>query len=84
MLVQRTTWLYGLHLDTGNQTYINVMYQQIRPNFIDGYLLQIPQNTLHKQARVIHIHCFLLVTLDCSMLRLVCKYNTTFGSEVSL
>lgn len=55
LLVQRTTWLYPLHLETGNQTYINVMYQQIRPDYIDGYLLQTPRKTLPKKTQVFHV-----------------------------
>jgi hypothetical protein len=52
LLVQRSTWLYPLRLETGNQIYINVMYQQIRPDYIDGYLLQTPARTLQKQTQV--------------------------------
>jgi len=52
LLVQRTTWLYPLHLDVGNQTYINVMYEQLRLVYIDGYLLQMPQKDLPKQSQV--------------------------------
>jgi len=52
LLVQRTGWFYPLHLDSGNQTYINMMYQQIRPNFVDGDMLVIPNKTLSKALTV--------------------------------
>lgn len=52
LLVQRTGWFYPLHLDSGNQTYINMMYQQIRPNFVDGHMLVIPNKTLSKSLKV--------------------------------
>jgi len=52
LLVQRTSWFYPLHLDSGNQTYINMMYQQIRPDFLDGNMLVVPNKSLTKSLRV--------------------------------
>ena len=52
LLVQRTGWFYPLHLDSGNQTYVNMMYQQIRPNFLDGNMLVVANKTLSKALKV--------------------------------
>jgi len=52
LLVQRTGWFFPLHLETGNQTYINMMYQQIRPDFLDGNMLVVTNKTLSKSLKV--------------------------------
>ena len=52
LLVQRTGWFYPLHLDSANQTYVNMMYQQIRPDFLDGNMLVFANKTLSKSLRV--------------------------------
>ena len=52
LLVQRTGWYFPLHLDSGNQTYINMMYQQIRPDLLDGTMLVVPNKTLSKALKV--------------------------------
>ena len=53
LLVQRTGWFYPMRLDSGNQTYINMMYQQIRPDFLDGSMLVIANKTLAKSLKVV-------------------------------
>jgi len=57
LLVQRTGWFYPLHLDSVNQTYINMMYQQIRPDFLDGNMLVIANKTLSKSLKVSFLLC---------------------------
>ena len=57
LLVQRTGWFYPLHFDSGNQTYINMMYQQIRPDFLDGSMLVIANKTLSKPMKVGFVCC---------------------------
>lgn len=42
-----------MRLDSGNQTYINMMYQQIRPDFLDGSMLVIANKTLAKSLKVV-------------------------------
>jgi len=53
LLVQRTGWFYPMRLDSGNQTYINMMYQQIRPDFLDGSMIVIANKTLAKSLKVV-------------------------------
>jgi len=57
LLVQRTGWFYPLHLDSGNQTFINMMYQQIRPDYLDGNMLVIANKTISKDLKVCFISC---------------------------
>jgi len=57
LLVQRTGWFYPLHLDSVNQTYINMMYQQIRPDFLDGNMLVVANKTLSKSLKVSFLLC---------------------------
>ena len=52
LLVQRTTWLYPIRLNSGNQAYINITYQQTLPTYIDGYYIETQRNVLEKQTQV--------------------------------
>ena len=64
LLVQRTGWFHSLHLDSGNQTYVNMMYQQIRPDFLDGNMLVMANKTLSKTLKVGYISTAPICSLE--------------------
>jgi len=45
LLFQRTSWIYPLVLSR-HDMYIDVMFHQCLPDYLDGYLLPLPTNTL--------------------------------------
>lgn len=74
LLVQRAGWFYPLHLDSGNQTYVNMMYQQLRPDFLDGNMLVLPNKTLSKPLKVGFLRCiFCLVGFGRTRRKMVCS-----------
>lgn len=45
LLFQRTSWVFPLQREA-NQMFIDMMYEQCRPDYQDGFLLSVPTNSL--------------------------------------
>ncbi|ESN99629.1 hypothetical protein HELRODRAFT_176799 [Helobdella robusta] len=46
LALRRFTWLHGLTLDPHRSTYIQLMYDQVRPDYLDGFMLNIQSKNL--------------------------------------
>ncbi|ELU02236.1 hypothetical protein CAPTEDRAFT_227847 [Capitella teleta] len=65
LLFQRTSWVFPLHL-SGNNLYIDVMYHQSLPDYLDGFLLVLKSNSLppHEKDDVAYLGALQLRAAD--------------------
>jgi len=70
ILLQRTSWLFPLHLDSRNPLYIDAMYNQCLPEYLDGNMISVPNKSLPQPLKVWYIWLKLWVEIQRCMLLL--------------
>lgn len=44
IMFERTSWYFPLHLESSSYEYLDMMFNQCIPDYIDGYLLTLDHN----------------------------------------
>jgi hypothetical protein len=53
LLFQRTSWIFPLYIEQRSSMYIDVLYHQCVPDYLDGYMVAVPNKTLPHILKVI-------------------------------